>query len=49
MNDFTTSFVVDQSPVKVFEAINNVRGWWGEDLEGSNDSASMSVPMPGAR
>jgi len=36
MNDFTTSVVVDQSPVKVFEAINNVRGWWGEDVEGSH-------------
>ena len=37
MNDFTTSFVVDQTSEKVFDAINNVRGWWGEDVEGSND------------
>ena len=37
MNDFTTSFVVDQTPAEVFAAINNVRGWWGEDVEGSND------------
>ena len=37
MNDFTASFVVDQSPERVFDAINDVRGWWGEDVEGSND------------
>ncbi len=37
MNDFTASFVVEQAPEEVFAAINNVRGWWGEDVEGTND------------
>jgi uncharacterized protein YndB with AHSA1/START domain len=37
MNDFNTSFVVDQTPAEVFAAINNVREWWGEDVEGSNE------------
>jgi hypothetical protein len=36
VNDFTASFVVDQSPRAVFDAINNVRGWWGEDVQGTN-------------
>jgi len=35
--DFTTSFRVDRSPVQVFEAIGNVRGWWSENIEGCTD------------
>ncbi len=37
MNNFTASFAVSQTPTEVFDAINNVRGWWGEDVGGSND------------
>lgn len=35
--DFTTTIVVDQTPEQVFNAVNNVRGWWSEEIEGSTD------------
>lgn len=35
--DFTKTIVVDQTPEQAFNAINNVRGWWSENVEGSTD------------
>ena len=35
--DFTTTIVVDQTPEEVFNAVNNPRGWWSEEIEGSTE------------
>jgi hypothetical protein len=35
-SNYTTAFLVDQTPAEAFDAINDVRGWWTENLEGQS-------------
>jgi hypothetical protein len=35
--NYSTSFTVDQTPEEVFDAVNNVRGWWSGEIDGRTD------------
>lgn len=37
--NFTTAFTADCTPEEAFTAINNVRGWWSEDIKGRTEKA----------
>jgi hypothetical protein len=36
-SNYNTTFLVNHSPNEVFEAINNVRGWWSEEIVGNTN------------
>jgi Activator of Hsp90 ATPase homolog 1-like protein len=36
-SNFTTTILVDETPSAVFNAVNNVSGWWQGEIEGSSN------------
>jgi hypothetical protein len=47
---YTTSFLVAETPAAVFNAINNVPGWWSGQVYGETDKlgAEFTYEVPGA-
>ena len=40
VQNYTTTLTVDKTPKEVFASINNVRGWWSQEIEGRTDKLS---------
>lgn len=38
--DFTSAILVNKSPKEVFNAINNPRAWWSEEIEGNTNKVN---------
>ena len=39
--NYTTTITVDQTPEEAFAAINNVRGWWSQNVVGDTDKLGV--------
>ena len=44
---YTTTIAVDRPAGEVFAAINDVRGWWSEEVEGSTDQVGAEFRFRG--
>jgi uncharacterized protein YndB with AHSA1/START domain len=46
-HSYRTTFVVEATPDETFAAVNNVRGWWSEDLDGSTETVGAEFAFRG--
>jgi hypothetical protein len=46
-NDYTTTVLIDRTSQEVFAAINDVRGWWSEEVEGDTDRVGAEFAYRG--
>src|SRR3954447_21738706 len=46
-HSYRTTFVVEATPEETFAAVNDVRGWWSEDLDGVTDSVRAEFAFRG--
>jgi uncharacterized protein YndB with AHSA1/START domain len=46
-HSYRTTFVVEATPEETFAAVNDVRGWWSQDLDGSTDTVGAEFAFRG--
>jgi uncharacterized protein YndB with AHSA1/START domain len=46
-SSYTTTISLDRPPAEVFAAINDVRGWWSEEVQGSTDRVGAEFRFRG--
>ena len=47
VHSYTTTIFVDATPERIFNAINDVRGWWSQNIEGKTDRAGEEFTFRG--
>src|SRR3954463_15137962 len=45
--NYTTTVMIERTPLEVFAAINNVRGWWSEEVDGDTDRTGAEFAYRG--
>jgi uncharacterized protein YndB with AHSA1/START domain len=46
-DSYTTTVTIERTPAEVFEAINDVRGWWSEEVDGDTDRVGAEFAYRG--